>query len=77
MQKLRKISREGEGTVAETDWLIFKRSTIHGTGGFARRDIPGGTRIIEYVGRRINKAEALAQCELNQVHLFTQRSRGH
>ena len=71
MQEMRTTSGESERTVAETDWLIFKRSTIHGTGGFARRDIPCGTRIIEYVGRRISKEEALVECERNNEYVFS------
>ncbi|HUG58615.1 MAG TPA: SET domain-containing protein-lysine N-methyltransferase, partial [Candidimonas sp.] len=34
-------------------WHIVKQSTLHGTGVFALRDIPAGTRIIEYGGKRI------------------------
>lgn len=39
-------------------WHTVKRSPIHGTGVFARRKIPAGTRIIEYQGQRISNAEA-------------------
>jgi uncharacterized protein len=57
--------------VTTTEWLIFKRSTIHGTGGFARRDISRGTRLIEYVGLKISKAESLARCESNNEYIFS------
>lgn len=40
------------------EWLELRRSSIHGLGGFARRDIPKGTRIIEYTGEKITNAEA-------------------
>ena len=40
------------------DWLELRRSPIHGLGGFARRDIPKGTRIIEYAGEKIGNTEA-------------------
>jgi SET domain-containing protein len=40
------------------EWLELRRSPIHGLGGFARRDIPKGTRIIEYTGEKISNAEA-------------------
>ncbi|HTJ21313.1 MAG TPA: SET domain-containing protein-lysine N-methyltransferase [Gemmatimonadaceae bacterium] len=40
------------------EWLELRRSPIHGLGGFARRDIPSGTRIIEYTGEKISNAEA-------------------
>jgi SET domain-containing protein len=39
-------------------WIITRRSAIHGRGVYARRAIPDGTRIIEYTGERITKAEA-------------------
>jgi SET domain-containing protein len=35
-----------------------QRSAIHGTGVFATRRIPKGTRIVEYVGERVSHAEA-------------------
>jgi len=54
----------------ETDLLIFKVSPIHGTGGFARVDIPSGTRVIEYVGERITKQESLARCERSNEYIF-------
>jgi SET domain-containing protein len=53
------------------DSLIdFAGSTIHGTGGFARAAIPAGARLIEYVGRKIDKAESLRQCELDNPYIF-------
>ena len=39
-------------------WVRAGRYGIHGHGVYARVDIPDGTRIIEYVGERITKAEA-------------------
>ena len=39
-------------------WLVMRSSKIQGRGVFARRDIPKGTRLIEYTGERINNAEA-------------------
>ncbi len=41
------------------DCLEERHSTIHGSGIFATRAIPKGTRLIEYVGRKVGKAEAL------------------
>ena len=52
-------------------WVEFQDSPIHGCGGFARRAIPAGTLVIEYVGRRIDKAESLRQCELENPFIFT------
>jgi SET domain-containing protein len=54
----------------ETDWIRFKPSPIHGQGGNARRDIPSGTRVIEYVGDRISKAESLKRCEAENPYIF-------
>ena len=56
--------------LAETDFVIFKPSTIHGIGGFARNDIPSGTRVIEYIGEKITKQESLARCERNNEYIF-------
>lgn len=52
------------------DWICFRESPIHGKGGFATRAIPKGTRVIEYQGRRIDKAESLRQCELENPFIF-------
>ncbi len=40
------------------DLVKVKRSRVHGTGVFATRPIPRGTRIIEYAGQRISWEEA-------------------
>ncbi len=50
--------------------IHFNNSAIHGTGGFARVNISAGTRLIEYVGRKIDKAESLRQCELDNPYIF-------
>lgn len=60
----------GRNVVASTDWLEFRGSGIHGTGGFARREIPRGTWVIEYVGEKIDKAESLRRCEANNQYIF-------
>lgn len=52
------------------DLILFKPSSIHGTGGFARQNIPAGTRVIEYVGEKISKQESLARCERNNEYIF-------
>ncbi|HLP76556.1 MAG TPA: SET domain-containing protein-lysine N-methyltransferase [Candidatus Paceibacterota bacterium] len=54
----------------ETDLVVYRTSTIHGTGGFARVDIASGTNIVEYVGERISKAESLRRCELDNQYIF-------
>src|SRR6476469_2734094 len=40
------------------EWMELRRSSIHGLGSFARKDIPKGTQIIEYVGEKIGNREA-------------------
>jgi SET domain-containing protein len=39
-------------------WHIVRRSSIHSRGVFARCHIPPGTRILEYTGEKITKAES-------------------
>ena len=55
----------------ETELVIFKKSSIHGFGGFAKRDIPSGTTVIEYLGEKIGKAESARRCEQNNVFIFS------
>ena len=38
------------------EWMELRGSPIDGLGAFARKDIPKGTRIIEYAGQRISNA---------------------
>jgi SET domain-containing protein len=55
----------------QNDSLIyFGDSAIHGRGGFARVAVPANTRVIQYVGRKIDKTEALRQCELENPYIF-------
>lgn len=39
-------------------WVRHGDSAIHGRGVYARTTIPDGTRVIEYTGERITKAES-------------------
>ncbi len=57
-------------SVNETPRVLFKPSPIHGTGGFARVDLPAGTRVIEYVGRLISKGESLERCREGNEYIF-------
>ncbi len=45
-------------------YVTFRNSEIHGKGGFAKTHIPEGTRIIEYVGEKITKAETDRRTEI-------------
>lgn len=50
--------------------VTIKSSPIHGRGGFARVDLRRGTRIIEYRGPRLSKAEAQAELAQHNVYIF-------
>ena len=54
----------------ETDLVIYRTSSIHGTGGFARVAILAETSIVEYVGEKISKAESLRRCEADNAYIF-------
>lgn len=47
-----------KSSTAAIIWHTVKQSPVHGSGVFARRKIPAGTRIIEYDGARISHKEA-------------------
>ncbi len=49
----------------------FKKSKIHGWGGFAKTDIRKGKRIIEYVGKKLTKKEAEQALEDLNCYVFT------
>lgn len=51
--------------------VVFKKSPIHGRGGFARADIRKGKRIIEYVGEKLTKEEAEKALENSNCYVFT------
>jgi hypothetical protein len=63
-------SIQAETPVGQTEWVVFRRSGIHGIGGLAARDIPAGTRIIEYSGEKIDRQESLRRCEGNNEYIF-------
>jgi SET domain-containing protein len=54
-----------------SDAVEIRHSTIHGTGGFARRAIAKDECVIEYVGDIITKAESLKRCQANNEYIFT------
>jgi SET domain-containing protein len=41
-----------------SSYIVLKQSRIHSLGVFAKKHIPKGSRIIEYVGEKITKAES-------------------
>ncbi len=52
-------SSTGRVRVSPSRWVSSAKSAIHGRGVYARETIPDGTRVVEYTGERITKAEAL------------------
>ena len=69
-----KVARQGKAPakteVGRNEWLVFRRSGIHGIGAFALVPIPSGTEVVEYVGERISKAESLRRCEADNQYIF-------
>lgn len=55
---------------AASELLDFKPSPIHGTGGFALRDIAARTRVVEYAGEKIDKQQSLARCQRGNPCIF-------
>jgi SET domain-containing protein len=47
-----------------------RRSRIHGRGVFARRDIPAGTRLLEYVGLPVSKKKSAELVLKQNRYLF-------
>ena len=48
---------------ADAPLYVVRRSRIHGSGVYAAREIPKGTRIVEYLGERISHAQADSRYE--------------
>jgi hypothetical protein len=64
-------TQTGDEILCQTEWAEFRRSRIHGRGGYARQAIPAETDVIEYVGEKISKAESERRCEANNEYIFT------
>lgn len=56
MKKTPSVLSEGER--CDSKWCEIRPSGIHGRGLFAKRRIPQGTPVIEYVGEKIDKEES-------------------
>jgi len=52
-------------TSSTPTWHFVEKSTLHGTGVFAATDIPAGTEIFEYKGKRITPEQADAMHPVN------------
>lgn len=57
-------------------YVVVRGSAIHGRGVFARKYISAGTRIIEYVGEKITKAESERRAEVILNHSKQDRTKG-
>ncbi len=53
-----------------SDLYEVKPSSIHGFGIFARHDLPEDTRVLEYIGERLTKAESLRRRMLGNFFVF-------
>jgi len=58
-----------KGAGHDRDFIQVQASGIHGTGVFAKRPIPRGTRVIEYAGRRLPKTQLLEAAERGERSL--------
>ncbi len=66
-------AKQKQAAHPQNKWIVVRRSKVHGNGCFARRFIPKGTRIIEYLGERISHKEADRRYEgsdVNDNHTF-------
>ena len=64
-------ARVQDPVVAQTEWVEFRGSRIHGMGGYARKYIPKDTYVIEYLGEKISKEESERRCEADNRYIFT------
>lgn len=53
---------------AKSDWCAARESDIHGTGVYATRFIPSETKVIEYVGERVDKEESERRANAQMAH---------
>jgi len=66
-------AKKRAGRAPKNEWLIVRNSPVHGYGAFARKFIPKGTRLIEYVGERMSHKEAdkrYEDADPNDNHTF-------
>jgi hypothetical protein len=66
-------AKKRAGRAPKNQWLIVRNSPVHGYGAFARKFIPKGTRLIEYVGERMSHKEAdkrYEDADPNDNHTF-------
>lgn len=59
-----------------SQYIKVRESSIHNKGIFASRDIPKGTKIIEYVGEKITKADADRRADIVLEESKNSKTRG-
>jgi uncharacterized protein len=64
----------------KNEYITVKRSKIHGKGIYAKRDIPAGTHVIQYVGEKITRKESDRRLVANEkagksIYMFELNSR--
>jgi len=60
--------------ITTSEFILIEKSKIHATGVFAKKNIPKGTKIIEYVGNKITKAESE---EIGDIHMSSHKNNIH
>ncbi len=63
------VTEQDMTTTTEQLWEV-RPSGIHGTGMFARTNIPAETRVIEYVGERVSKEESERRRIAGNIFVF-------
>lgn len=83
----KKVAKQKSSTpqITLNPWVSVRKSKIHGNGVYAKKDIPEGTRVIEYIGNKLTKAQSdvrAAEIEAKAkkygsgaVYIFTLNSR--
>jgi SET domain-containing protein len=54
-----------------TNWMVVRASAIHGLGAFAATEIPASTRVVEYLGERIDKSKSVRRCAEGNEYIFS------
>jgi uncharacterized protein len=66
-----KLLPSAKGVAPRHPSVEFRSSGIHGCGCFAIAEIAPDTRVIEYVGEKIDKTESARRCEANNEYIFS------
>lgn len=53
-----KFDSKGNPLPTDSEFIEVRDSGIHGKGVFAKKDIPKGVRVLEYVGEKVTKKES-------------------